>query len=219
MKILDKKILDWKFISKDTTAHENIMTEINILKKLDHENVVRLVEVIDQEDDDTIYIVMEYVGSLSLSKKISKENIPTAQVWNYFRDMLLGLEYCHEVVGVIHRDIKPENLLITREGRVKISDFGCSHLIENGTDGLVKTVGSNYYFAPEVCKGQIHKGKPSDVWALGVTLYYMLFKDYPFKAGANEYEVLYDKIINSDPPYPADVKDGRILGKRLAYYF
>lgn len=64
--------------------------------------------------------------------------------------MVLAIEYCHEVVGVIHRDIKPENLLVTKRGRIKITDFGCSHLIENGTDGLAKTVGSNYYFAPEV---------------------------------------------------------------------
>lgn len=124
MKIIDKKILDWTFIGKSTTAYENIMAEIAILKKLNHENVVKLVEVIDQKDDDTIYIVMEYVGSQSLSKKITKNQLPVAQVWNYFRDMILGLEYCHEVVGVVHRDIKPENLLVTKEGRVKISDFG-----------------------------------------------------------------------------------------------
>lgn len=53
----------------------------------------------------------------------------------------------------------------------------------------------------------MHKGKPSDIWALGVTLYYMLFNDYPFKAGANEYEVLYDKIIHTEPHYPIDAKD------------
>ena len=98
-------------------------------------------------------------------------------------------------------------MLITRKGRLKITDFGCSHLIENGTDALIKTVGSNYYFAPEVWKGKRHKGKPSDIWALGVTLYYMIFKDYPFKAGVNEYQVLYDRIINSEPDYPTTVED------------
>lgn len=86
--------------------------------------MVKLVEVIDQEDDDTIYIVMEYVGSQSLARKINKEKLTLSQVWNYFRDMVVGLEYCHEVVGVVHRDIKPENLLINRKGTIKISDFG-----------------------------------------------------------------------------------------------
>jgi SNF1-activating kinase 1 len=90
---IDIKILNWKFIGKHTTAYENIMSEIAILKKLNHENVVKLVEVIDQEDDDTIYIVMEYVGSESLSKKMSRENLSKLQVWNYFRDVILGLEY------------------------------------------------------------------------------------------------------------------------------
>lgn len=64
-----------------------------------------------------------------------------------------------------------------------------------------------------MCNGQKHKGKPSDVWALGVTLYYMLFQDYPFKAGANEYEVLYDKIINSKQKYPSEGVDPLIIGK------
>jgi [calcium/calmodulin-dependent protein kinase] kinase len=150
MKILNKKTLEWKFVSKNTTAYQNIMDEINILKKLDHENVVKLVEVIDQLDDDTIYIVMEYLESKSLSKELQIGPLKPARIWNYFRNIVIGLEYCHEVVGVIHRDIKPENLLISKNDKIKISDFGCSHLMENGTEGLVKTVGSNFYFAPEV---------------------------------------------------------------------
>lgn len=91
-------------------------------------------------------------------------------------------------------------------------------MVKNGTDGLIKTVGSNYYFSPEICKGEMHTGKPSDVWALGVTLYYILFKDYPFKAGANEYGVLYDKIKHSEPQYPSNIHDPSLLGKLLLTY-
>lgn len=53
----------------------------------------------------------------------------------------------------------------------------------------------------------MHQGKPSDVWALGVTLYYMLFKDYPFKANGNEYKKLYHKIITEEPEYPKEYAD------------
>jgi serine/threonine protein kinase len=66
-----------------------------------------------------------------------------------------GLEYCHEIAGVIHRDIKPDNILLTKEKRVKITDFGVSLMMENNCDEIATTAGSSYYFAPEVCYGMI----------------------------------------------------------------
>ena len=100
----------------------------------------------------------------------------------------------HESAGVIHRDIKPENLLIDEQDCIKISDFGVSFLMENGSDEIATTAGSNMYFAPEVCNGSTFKGRKSDVWAAGVTLYQMVFKKYPFKA--NNFPDLYYKIQN-----------------------
>lgn len=72
---------------------------------------------------------------------------------------------------MIHRDIKPENLLLDDNDRVKIADFGVSFIMENGSDEIQNTAGSNYYFAPEVCQGTSFKGRKSDIWAVGVTLY------------------------------------------------
>jgi [calcium/calmodulin-dependent protein kinase] kinase len=98
----------------------------------------------------------------------------------------------HECAGVVHRDIKPENLLIDENDRVKIADFGVSFIMENGSDEIHTTAGSDYFFSPEVCKGINHKGRKSDIWALGVTLYYMIFKKYPFTS--NNRPELYNKI-------------------------
>jgi serine/threonine protein kinase len=86
----------------------------------------------------------------------------------------------HECAGIIHRDLKPENILLDSRERIKIADFGVSYLMEHGNDEISTTAGSNYYYAPEVCKGTIHKGRKSDVWALGVTLYFMVYKKFPF---------------------------------------
>ena len=159
-------------------------------------------------------MVLEYVGEMSLSQVLKKGPLSLDQIRDYFKDIVKGIQTLHETFGVIHRDIKPENLLITEEGRIKIGDFGWSGYINSPTNevnNLTRTVGSNYYFSPEVCIGTGIAGKPGDIWALGVTLYYMLFRDYPFKAGANEFQVLYKNIQYTEPEYPDSLKDERIL--------
>lgn len=72
---------------------------------------------------------------------------------------------------------------------------------------MSNTVGSNYYFSPEICRGDNHSGKPSDIWALGVTLFLLLFKDYPFKAKSQDYKALYHNIKHSVPEFPHDFAD------------
>jgi serine/threonine protein kinase len=96
----------------------------------------------------------------------------------------------------MHRDIKPENLLIDENDRIKITDFGLSLFTKKGNDQVNNTAGSTLFFAPEVCEGKSYSGKKSDVWALGVTLYFMVFSKYPFY-GINR-EQLYSKIKNDE---------------------
>ncbi len=102
------------------------------------------------------------------------------------------------MVGIIHRDLKPENMLLDDHDRIKLTDFGCSLItdIHHNDINVTNTAGSALYFSPEVCTGSHYKGKKSDIWALGVTLYQMVFKQYPF-AGRSQSE-LYPKIINSE---------------------
>ncbi|KAF3085555.1 hypothetical protein TWF102_011333 [Orbilia oligospora] len=130
-------------------------------------------------------------------------SLTVQQARQVFRDTVLGLEYLH-YQGIIHRDIKPANLLWNRDHRVKISDFGVSYLgqgvDEEGNVGLdqtdielAKTVGTPAFFAPELCYSDITKPRPQiteaiDVWALGVTLYCLIFARCPFMA-SGEYEL------------------------------
>ncbi|KAH9876077.1 hypothetical protein J1614_003956 [Plenodomus biglobosus] len=144
----------------------------------------------------------------------------TQAAWEAFKDTVLGLEYLH-YQNVIHRDIKPANLLVTKEHRIKISDFGVSYLGRQKTDEgtgdhsesehqevdeaieLAKTVGTPAFYAPELCRTEIDVDTPLidgsiDVWALGVTLYCLIYGRVPFH-DTNPFVLM--KVISEDEPY------------------
>ncbi|KAK8869777.1 hypothetical protein IAR55_000345 [Kwoniella newhampshirensis] len=141
-----------------------IRKEIAIFKKVNHPNVVRMKEIIDDPESSKLYMVLEWCenGEIRWKDDAGNPALTVGETRKIFRDTLLGLEY-----RIIHRDIKPSNLLRAADGTVKISDFGCSHFSEAlraaaaqpGPDGdayvddieLAKTAGSPAFFAPEMC--------------------------------------------------------------------
>ena len=105
----------------------------------------------------------------------------------YFHDLLKALYYCHKIIKVIHRDIKPDNIMINHNNEAVLIDFGVSALVDKQEDDeLSNNMGSYMFFAPEMFRGkntQIKvRGERTDIWALGVTLYYLLCGRYPFEA-------------------------------------
>ncbi|KAH7389496.1 hypothetical protein DE146DRAFT_767826 [Phaeosphaeria sp. MPI-PUGE-AT-0046c] len=144
----------------------------------------------------------------------------TQSAWEAFKDTVLGLEYLH-YQNVYHRDIKPANLLVTREHRIKISDFGVSYLGRSKTEDstgeqseseyqdddeaveLAKTVGTPAFYAPELCRTDPDMETPKidggiDVWALGVTLYCLIYGRVPFH-DKNSFTLM--KVISEEEPY------------------
>lgn len=118
------------------TALDDVMREIAIMKRLNHPNVVKLYEVINDPNEDRLFLVMEYMENGAVQKDSRNlESLPEAIVRKYLRDVLAGLEYLH-TQRVIHRDLKPENLLVAQDGTVKISDFGVSHSYSGDDDTL-----------------------------------------------------------------------------------
>uniref|UniRef100_A0A665X508 Calcium/calmodulin-dependent protein kinase kinase 2-like n=1 Tax=Echeneis naucrates TaxID=173247 RepID=A0A665X508_ECHNA len=155
---------------------EQVYQEIAILKKLDHPNVVKLVEVLDDPSEDHLYMGMLAVMEVPTDKPFSED-----QARFYFQDVLRGIEYLH-YQRIIHRDIKPSNLLVGEDGHIKIADFGVSNQFE-GTDALLtSTVGTPAFLAPEALSEtrKNFSGKALDVWAMGVTLYCFVFGACPF---------------------------------------
>ena len=183
MKIMNKARLKKLFIGKNKTAYKLVENEVAIMKKMFHPNIVHLYEIIDDPNSNKLYLIMGYITGGNLQEVIKlKGKLTPDQCWRYFRDLIQGLEYCHKVAGIIHRDIKPENLLIRTDDTLCIADFGISFMLENGSDESRATLGSAYYMAPEICTCSKYKGRLTDIWAAGVTLYYMATSKLPFES-------------------------------------
>lgn len=196
-----------QLLKKKRVDTKNLKKLIEVMKKLDHPNVVRLHELIVDPSSDKLYLVMEYVdhGQVMDIDAEGVKPLDAETTWRYMRALIDGMEYCHEN-GVVHRDLKPENLLVTSKGTLKISDFGVSEafsLDPSTEDIMSRTVGTTAFMAPEMVKASSadsYHGPPVDVWAAGITLYCFLFGKPPF-VGQTIMET-YD-LINTQECVPA----------------
>lgn len=189
------------------------LTEIAVMRKLDNENVVKMLKVIDDDEHDCLCIVIEYLPNgpiMSSAKLTGSKPLSEAQAREAFVDVLTGLHYLR-TQRVVHRDIKPDNLLKGGDGTVKISDFGSAKVYESSSDdeddseSYFPTVGTPAFTAPELCISDKAPRAPSrayaaDIWSLGASLYYMIFGRAPFLA-SSVFE-MYDEICTKDLLWP-----------------
>ncbi|MGW7158429.1 Stk1 family PASTA domain-containing Ser/Thr kinase [Paenibacillus taichungensis] len=171
------KVLRQQFVH-DEEFIRRFRREAQSAASLSHPNVVSVYDV--GQEDDVHYIVMEYVEGKNLNE-IIKERAPlqvdeAVRIASQIAD---ALDHAHHN-QIIHRDIKPHNILIGRNGRVKVTDFGIARAVTSTT--ITQTgsvVGSVHYFSPEHAKG-IVTGEKSDLYSLGIVLYQMLTGQLPF---------------------------------------
>lgn len=163
-----------------------VRSEIEILKKMRHPNIVLLHEVINDPNSNYLYIVQEYVGGGAAMGEVELgrgcEPLPYRRAWSLFRDMLNGLEYLHSKF-IVHRDLKPSNILMTKDYRGKIVDFGVSTTVATPGANIDGTAGSPVFMGPEVCgvgDGKAYSGQAADMYSAGVTLYSFVFGRVPF---------------------------------------
>lgn len=154
-----------------------VKREIDVIKGLNHVNVIKFYNTI--ESTHRIYIVMEYAENGSLLDRIRRnDHLDEEQSRKLFLQICDGVGYCHDH-GVVHRDIKCENLLLDRNMNIKLIDFGFSRKITNNS--LSDTFcGSYSYASPEILSGEPYQPKFSDIWAIGVVLFSMVFGKLPY---------------------------------------
>ncbi|MBQ9914754.1 MAG: Stk1 family PASTA domain-containing Ser/Thr kinase [Clostridia bacterium] len=148
--------------------------------RLSQSNIVSIYDVCQEDDLD--YIVMEYVEGVTLKQYLeAKGAIPWREAVDYAAQICAGLDHAHRN-GIIHKDIKPHNIMITREGTLKITDFGIAKVMSSSTisTGNVATMGSVHYFSPEQARGGYTDHK-TDIYSLGVVLYEMVTGKLPFQ--------------------------------------
>ncbi|GAB6033528.1 hypothetical protein CHUAL_013404 [Chamberlinius hualienensis] len=180
---------------------ERVYQEIAVLKKLDHPNVVKLVEVLDDPDEDNLYMVFTLLERGQVIEIPTDHPLSEDQAWCYIRDVLQGIEYLH-FQKIIHRDIKPSNLLLGDSGHVQIADFGVCNEFDGNDALLSNTAGTPAFMAPEALRGNRDKysGKAADIWAMGVTLYAFVYGQVPFHD--ENVLALYNKIQHQSLTFP-----------------
>ncbi|KKA28274.1 hypothetical protein TD95_001863 [Thielaviopsis punctulata] len=187
-----------------------IREEVAVMKKLHHENLVQLIEVLDDPEGDSLYMVLE-ICKRGVVQKFDENKRATPleeeKARHYFRDLILGIEYLHSQ-GIVHRDIKPDNLLLSEDDVMKISDFGVSEMFSNDRIDdmkVSKDAGSPAFMAPELCRARHGDvaGKAVDIWAMGITLYCFRYGKIPFDEGDNMLEMFHN-ICEQTPWYPED---------------
>lgn len=192
-------------IVRSNPSHvERFVREAEALRRLNHPNIVNVIDTVDT--DHTHYIIMDFMPSGSLFDLLRQENsLPIERVLEICLDLADALTRAHRL-NIIHRDIKPANVLIAADGTPRLTDFGVAR-IEDKTN-MTQTgaiVGTLHYLSPESLDGQ-RPDESADIWAFGVMLYEMLAGFRPFDEDGTG--GLINAIINKEPRPLNEVRDG-----------
>ena len=155
-------------------ALESLLKEANLMKKLDHPTLPRIVDIID--DSKTVYIVMDYIEGESLNKVLDAYGAqPQETVIEWAKQLSEVLDYLHtRVPPVIYRDMKPANIMLKPDGTIRLIDFGIAREYKKGKAGDTTSIGTRGYAAPEQFGDKGQTDARTDIYSLGVTLYHLV---------------------------------------------
>jgi WD40 repeat protein/tRNA A-37 threonylcarbamoyl transferase component Bud32 len=179
---------------------ESFQREAEAVAALQHPNVVQIHDVGDS--DGRPYFTMEYLAGGSLAQTLKGIPLPATDVATLLATLARAVDAAH-CAGIVHRDLKPANVLLTADGRPKVTDFGLARRLvgDNGVTRIGTAVGTPSYMAPEQASGKSDSaGPPVDVYALGAILYELLTGRPPFRAETAADTIL--QVLSQDPVPP-----------------
>jgi serine/threonine-protein kinase len=185
-------------LADDKEYKARFIQEARSAARLAHPNVVN---VYDQgQDDDTAYLVMEYLPGITLRELLQEHRVlTTTQALDIMEAILAGLAAAHKN-GIVHRDLKPENVLLADDGRIKIGDFGLARAATANTATGNALLGTIAYLSPELVTRGVADTR-SDIYAVGIMLYEMLAGEQPFK-GEQAFQIA-QQHANDTVPTPS----------------
>ena len=194
-----------KVLKQEFSENENFVSKFRVEAQstagLLHPNTVNVYDVGDE--DGVNYIVMELVDGITLKKYIEKKSrLSVKEAVSIAIQVAMGLEAAHNN-GIIHRDIKPQNIMISKEGKVKVTDFGIAKAATSNTI-TSNVMGSVHYTSPEQARGGYSDAK-SDIYSLGITLFEMLTGRVPFNGDTTVAIAI--KHIQEELPSPSEFND------------
>ena len=198
------KVLKPEF-REDTTFIRKFRSEAQAAAGLTHPNIVNVFDVGD--DEGVYYIVMELIEGITLKEYIAKKGkLSIKEATSIAIQVSMGLEAAHNH-GIVHRDVKPQNIIISTDGKVKVTDFGIARAASSNTISS-NVMGSVHYSSPEQVRGG-YSDEKSDIYSLGITLYEMVTGRVPFDGDTTvaiaikhlQEEMVPPSVYTEDLPY------------------
>ena len=187
-------------LARNPQLRQRFENEANFMASLSHPHITRVLDV--EEKDETLAIIMELLEGEDLDARVKRTGpLSTAEVKMLFTQVLNAFEYAHSK-GIVHRDVKPANIFIDKNNQVKILDFGIAKLFGTGNE-MTQTgtqMGTPVYMSPEQVRGEKSIDHRSDIYALGVTLYFTLTGKAPYESAEESSYEIFTKIINDPIP-------------------
>ena len=187
-------------LARNPQLRQRFENEANFMASLSHPHITRVLDV--EEKDETLAIIMDLLEGEDLDARVKRTGpLSSTEVKMIFTQVLNAFDYAHSK-GIVHRDIKPANIFIDKANQVKILDFGIAKLFGTGNE-MTQTgtqMGTPVYMSPEQVKGEKSIDHRSDIYALGVTLYFTLTGKAPYESAEESSYEIFTKIINEPIP-------------------